>query len=100
MGRDATPGYGPTDAGQGRPTGFDRRRMGRDSPPAFPGRPRPVVHGLDRADERNAGRRYSRSRASAAMAYDAAAAASRGPSIAATFGSEFAAQLNRIGHTR
>jgi|SRR5271165_186973 len=39
--RDTTPGYGPTDAGQGLPTGFDRRRMARDNPPSFPGRPRP-----------------------------------------------------------
>jgi hypothetical protein len=40
MGRDATPGYGPTDAGQGRPTGFDRR-MARDNPPSFRGMPLP-----------------------------------------------------------
>src|SRR5208337_3850910 len=40
QGRDATPGFGPTDAGQGRPTGFDRRMAG-DDPAAFPGRPRP-----------------------------------------------------------
>src|SRR5271165_1048041 len=56
MGRDATSGYGPTDAGQGqrdmtyagsaprlpldRPTGYDRRRITRDSgPPSFNGMP-------------------------------------------------------------
>ena len=40
MGRDALPGRGPTDADQNRPTGFDRR-MARDAPPPFPGRPQP-----------------------------------------------------------
>ena len=58
----------------------------------------PVAPGLDRADERNIGRRPR----AAPMAFDTAgrAAASRAPSIEATFGSSFAQHLGKIGLAR
>ena len=57
----------------------------------------PVDKGSVRADERNAGHR---SHASAAMAYDEAAAASRAPSIEQMYGRNFAVHLAKIGTAR
>jgi hypothetical protein len=58
----------------------------------------PVNKASARGDERNAGR----SSRDAGMGFDTAsrASASRAPSIAQMFGSDFAAHLGRIGYAR